>query len=495
MKTRASGILLHLTSLPSPFGMGDLGPGAHRFVEFLVEAKQSYWQFLPLNPTDAARGFSPYQSPSAFAGNPQLISPELLVQDGLIEPDEILGRPFSEGEEGFEQAIDFKNSILETAFRRFSPEDAIFQAFCQKNSTWLDDYALFSALGNKYPNQYWDSWPEAIRDRHPEAMRVARQELFLEIRREKFLQFQFMEQWSRLRSRGRSRGISFIGDLPIYVDYHSAEVWANPALFKLDQDRRPRFVSGVPPDYFSETGQLWGNPVYDWDEIRKTGYDWWLRRFERALDLMDFIRIDHFRGLSAYWEVPAGQDTAINGSWVPAPGRDFLTRVARSFPSLPFIAEDLGVIDSDVRELISHFGLPGMKILLFAFGDDLGSNPFAPHNHTPNSVVFTGTHDNNTVRGWLENEAAPEEKNRLFQYLGREVEPRNISWEFIRLALASVANTVILPLQDVLGCGQEGRMNRPGSIKGNWLWRVDPLRLTSDLAGRLREMTEIFGRG
>ena len=495
MKTRASGLLLHLTSLPSPYGVGDLGPGAYRFIDFLAEAKQSYWQFLPLNPTDAVHSFSPYQSPSAFAGNPLLISPELLRQDGLLEDGDLPPREFASGEEGFNQAVEFKAMVFDRAFRNFNRSDSLYKNFCRVNSSWLEDFSLFSALSRKFPGQAWNQWPWEIRDRHHEHLERLTWELGDELEKEKFLQFKFMEQWSRLRRHARTRGVSFIGDMPIYVDYHSAEVWANPSIFKLDHEKRPRLVSGVPPDYFSETGQLWGNPVYDWDEIRRQDFSWWISRFQRAMDLMDFIRIDHFRGLSAFWEVEAHETTAINGAWTKAPGTEFLTRLSRSFPSLPFIAEDLGVIDADVRELISRFDLPGMKVLMFAFGDDVAKNPFAPHNHIKNSVVYTGTHDNNTTRGWLENEAGWEEKNRLFRYLGREAGPDQISWEFMRLAFGSVADTVIIPMQDVLGLGEEARMNKPGSVTGNWFWRVHSDSLNSETAWRLRELTELFNRG
>jgi len=497
MKRRASGILLHPTSLPSPFGVGDMGPGAFRFVNFLAEAKQSLWQILPLNPTDPEHYSSPYHSTSAFACNPLLISPELLVRDGLLKKRDLESIPDFPLERVDYRAVGaYKKELLKGAFERFKGKRPSheYERFCSEHSPWLEDFALFTALKSHFNGKVWSQWPQDIRDRQPEALESARKGLQEKVEVERFLQYILFNQWSTLKNYCNGKGIQIIGDIPIYVEHDSADVWIHPKFFKLDDEKRPYVVAGVPPDYFSETGQLWGNPVYRWDVLKKEGYSWWVGRIEHNLRLCDVLRIDHFRGLVAYWEVPATEQTAINGKWVEAPAMDFFNHLTRTFPFLPIIAEDLGLITPDVREIMHHFELPGMKVLLFAFGGDLPTNPYVPHNLVKNCVAYTGTHDNNTVRGWFEGGEAPEDKKRLLRYLGRDVIREEIHWELMRLVMMSVANMAIFPMQDILGLGEEARMNRPATLEGNWEWRMLPGVLTPDLATKLRKMTEMYGR-
>jgi len=350
------------------------------------------------------------------------------------------------------------------------------------------------ALKSHFGGKAWSEWPQDIRDRQPQALQSAKKELYETVEKERFLQYLFFKQWGSLKDYCKEKNIQVIGDIPIYVNHDSVDVWAHPELFKLDDEKRPYVVAGVPPDYFSETGQLWGNPIYQWDVLKEKEYDWWVQRIAQTLKVYDLLRIDHFRGLVAYWEVPATEKTAINGNWIEAPVMDFLNHLTRRFPSLPIIAEDLGVITPDVREIMHHFELPGMKLLLFAFGDDLATNPYIPHNLPRNCVAYTGTHDNNTIRGWFEKEATPEIKRRLFRYLGRNVPVEELHWELIRLVMMSVANVTIFPMQDILGLGEEARMNQPSTLEGNWQWRLLPDLLTPDLTSTLREMTETYGR-
>ena len=502
MITRGSGILLHITSLPSAFGIGDLGPAARRFVDFLASAGQSYWQILPLNPTDGAGAHSPYHSDSAFAGNPLLISPEDLVTAGYLTPGDLA--PFRRDENGAEaQRVDFSSvetdraDLLDRAFKRFrrSEPPADYHRFRSDNRHWLDDFVRFEALKARFDGRPWIEWPDGVRNREPDALADADADLAEAMDRSRFFQYLFGTQWAALRAYANERGVKLMGDIPIYVIHDSVDVWAGRDLFQLDPNGRPTAVSGVPPDYFSDTGQLWGHPLYNWDRIRETGYEWWVRRMARNLALTDWVRVDHFRGLVAYWEVPADAETAISGRWVDAPAKDFFSRLSRRFSCLPVIAEDLGVITPDVREMMRRFRFPGMKLLLFAFGDDLPKNPYAPHNHVPDCVVYTGTHDNNTARGWLETEATDADKARLARYLGRSVPVDEIADVMVRLAMQSVANLCIIPMQDVLGSGADARMNRPAITEGNWVWRVREDQLTEGVAESLAEMTAVCGRG
>lgn len=495
MLRRGSGILLHITSLPSPSGIGDLGPWAYRFADFLAETKQGFWQILPLNPTDPVYDNSPYHSISAFAGNSLLISPELMVRDGLLDMADIKPLP-NYGKVDYDAAIAHKRTLFHPAYERFKERgnNYEYERFCSDNAQWLDDFALFIALKSRFHGKAWSEWPGEICDREPEVLESLKEDLHDRIGMEKFLQYIFIQQWNSLKSYCNHRCIHIIGDIPIYVDYDSVDLWTNPGIFKLNDEKKPYVVSGVPPDYFSETGQLWGNPVYRWDVLKERGYDWWIQRLEHNLKLFDYVRIDHFRGLVAYWEVLAGEETAIGGKWVEVPAMDFFNQLSRKFISLPIIAEDLGIITPDVREIIQIFDFPGMKVLLFAFGSDMPMNPYIAHNVVRNCVLYTGTHDNNTVRGWFEGEANPEDKRRLFQYLGREVPVEELHWELIRIVMMSVANLVIIPMQDILDLGEDARMNLPATSDGNWRWRLLPEQLTSSHARKLLEMTEIYGR-
>ncbi|TSA09367.1 MAG: 4-alpha-glucanotransferase [Deltaproteobacteria bacterium] len=498
MKRRGSGILLHITSLPSFYGIGDLGPSAYQFVDFLSETKQSFWQILPLKPTSTAHGNSPYSSFSAFAGNTLLISPERLVEEGLLSKADIKDHPsFPDETVIYKTVTEYKTELFRAAYGNFKKrrqKDYGFVEFCNENRYWLDDYVLFVTLKESFGGAVWSEWPEDIRDRKGEIRKELKGKLKDKIEMGKFLQYVFYKQWHSLRAYCNSKDIQIIGDIPIYVNYDSADVWANPRIFKLDENRRPTFMAGVPPDYFSSTGQLWGNPVYNWDFLRETEYAWWIRLIEHNLKLFNIIRLDHFRGLVAYWEVPAGEETAINGRWVEVPARDFFDKLLKRFSSLPIIAEDLGIITPDVKEIVDLYGFPGMKLLLFAFGDDVATNPYVPHNHVKNCVVYTGTHDNNTAKGWFRKEARPEDKRRLFQYLGRKVTEETVRQEFVRMAMMSVADLVIIPMQDILGLGEEARMNTPSTANGNWEWRLLPGQLTPSVAGELSEVTKIYGR-
>jgi len=494
--TRRSGILLHISSLPSPYGVGDLGPSAFAFADFLADTGQSLWQILPLGPTDQAWGNSPYSSISAFAGNHLFLSPDVLCREGLLDQDEArsLALPcksridYSSVIRNKERLIDFCLPRWKAARR--GPE---YERFCVTNSVWLDDFALFVAMKRSLGGLDWGKWPARLKAREGSSLARARIDLAADIEREKFSQFMFAKQWHSFRRYCNAKGICIVGDIPMYVSYDSADAWSNPSMFKLGPDGAPLGVAGVPPDFFSETGQLWGNPVYRWEALKAAGYSWWVARMTHALQQCDMVRIDHFRGFAAFWEVPAGEPTAVNGEWVKGPGEDFFEAMRRHFPELPIIAEDLGVITPDVRAIMKRFGLPGMKVLLFAFGSDDPKQPYLPHNYESNCVVYTGTHDNNTVMGWFENEAAPEEKVRLLKYLGCDGRS-GLHWELIRSAMMSVADLAVFPMQDVLGLGQESRMNLPSVANGNWSWRLGPDQIAPAVAARLLEFTQTYGR-
>ena len=498
MNRRGSGVLLHITSLPSAYGIGDLGPAAHRFVDLLAQAGQRYWQILPLNPTCPAFGNSPYQSTSAFAGSTWLISPEQMVADGLLAPEEISNPPAFPGNRvDYRAVLDYKNGLFDRAFERFKERGADFRYkdFAAENALWLNDYAIFVALKDRFGGKVWGDWPAGIRDRREEALRKHGTELADPILREKFLQYVFDHQWRVLKNHCRERHIQIIGDLPIYLTYDSVDLWANPELFKLDEHKKPTVISGVPPDMFSATGQLWGNPIYNWEMHQKQEFRWWESRIDHTLAFVDRVRLDHFRGFVQFWEVPAGDVTAQNGHWVDAPGGDLFTLLTRGRSCLPFIAEDLGYITPDVHEMMAHFGFPGMKILVFGFSGDVAQNPHAPHNITSGCVAYTGTHDNNTVRGWFEHEVSDDQKNLIFSYIGGSVSADHIHRILIRLAMISPAETVIVPMQDILGLGEEARMNRPGTAEGNWEWRLLPEQATEQAMQEFSEVTRIYGRG
>lgn len=493
---RSSGLLLHPTCLPGAFGIGDLGPEAHVFVDFLNAAGQGLWQVLPLGPTGF--GDSPYQCLSAFAGNPLLISPELLASAGVLEPEALAGYGSFPGDHvDFEHVIIRKRALLRQAFERFDKGASASQRDRLERFTrarlhrgWLEDWALFMALKQNQEGRCWADWPADLRDRSDGALAAARRELAWEIRFEKFLQHVFFAQWADLKAHAAQNRIAIVGDVPIFVAYDSADVWANRDLFQLDRQGRPTAVAGVPPDFFSETGQLWGNPLYDWKRHDETHYRWWIARIEVALGAVDHVRLDHFRGFEAYWSVPAAAETAKDGAWIPGPGAALFEAIAKALGRLPLIAEDLGVITREVEELRCRFDLPGMKVLQFAFGDD-ASNAFLPHNFAKNSVVYTGTHDNDTTTGWFAS-ASDKEKRRLAEYVGPgQSDP---AWALIRLAMASVADGAIVPFQDVLSIGSEGRMNTPARAAGNWSWRFPKSRLTVELAERLASLARTYGR-
>lgn len=492
---RASGVLLHPTSLPGPDGIGDLGPQAFRWLDFLASAGCTLWQVLPLGPT--GYGDSPYQCFSAFAGNPYLISPAVLLDEDLITAADLADRPaFPSERVDYGPVIQWKLKLLDRAFARFCARAtpalrAEFDEFQRAQAGWLADFALFMALKESHNNgAAWDNWPAALRQRDPQTLEQARLKYAEAIQKHAFRQFLFFRQWAAVRAYAHDKGVRIIGDIPIFVAYDSADVWAHPELFYLDEQGKPTVVAGVPPDYFSPTGQLWGNPLYRWDVHAQTGYAWWLERLKATLSLVDYVRLDHFRGFAGYWEVKAGQPTAEIGRWVPGPGADFFRAVEQALGDLPIIAEDLGVITPDVVALRDGFNLPGMKVLQFAFASG-PSDPFLPHNFTSNCVVYTGTHDNDTTRGWFAT-AAPAERDFCQRYLNTN--GRDIAWDLIRAAWASVASFAIAPMQDLLDLGGEARMNLPGRQAGNWGWRMPYNALSEPLRQRLAEFNFLYGR-
>jgi 4-alpha-glucanotransferase len=504
---RSSGILLHPTSLPGKFGIGDLGREAYAFVDFLVASGQRLWQVLPLGPT--GYGDSPYQCFSAFAGNTLLISPQQLVYEELLAEDDLTGAPlFPQDRVDFDSVIKFKSALLIRAFERFQERASDagelhteFETFCREAAAWLDDYALFRALKDANDGAMWNKWEPALRQRETQALTGAREELGEEIEAQRFYQYLFFKQWSALRSYCRERGINIVGDIPLFVSYDSADVWTHPSQFKLDERAAPRVVAGVPPDYFSATGQRWGNPIYEWERMRADGFSWWIERVRATLNLFDIIRLDHFRGFAACWEIPGRDPTAEHGRWVDVPGRELFAAMKQALGELPVIAEDLGVITPDVVRLRDDFNLPGMRILQYAFSGDPRHHDL-PHNYIPNAVVYTGTHDNDTTVGWFNShakegstrDAEQVERERQFCLKYLHTAGREIHWDFIRAALSSVADVALIPLQDVLGLGTEARMNLPASTSGNWAWRYRAKALTDELSARLKEMTELYGR-
>jgi 4-alpha-glucanotransferase len=488
--------LLHISSLPGEYGIGDLGPEAYEFANLLVRLRQRYWQILPLNPP--AGGLCPYSCLSAFAGNPLLISPELMCRDGLVTIEEIADRPESDAAVvDWASVAAYKERLLCAAYERFRQnlKRDDYEAFCQGNADWLDDFALFAALREHFSGRSWCDWPADVRDRRADILDAVNRELKPIVEKQKFIQFVFYRQWLSLKEYCNRRGLVIIGDMPIYVAFDSADVWVHPEIFKLTEDKRPRFVAGAPPDYFSKSGQLWGNPVYDWDRLKVTDYAWWIRRVEHNLRLFDIVRVDHFRGLVGYWEIPADRRTAKSGKWVKARPADFFEKLFARVDRDSIIVEDLGHITADVRSVIARFGLCGMRILQFGFDGGRLKNSHTPFNHHRNCVVYTGTHDNNTVHGWFAHQASAKQKKRLFDSLGREVPVENVHWEMIRLAMNSVANVAIIQMQDVLGLGAETRMNRPGTVDGNWQWRLAPEQIDTAAMNELARMTRVYSRG
>ena len=492
---RTTGILLHPTSLPGRFGIGDLGVGASAFLTWAAAAGQSVWQVLPLGPTTAFN--CPYGSPSAFAGNPLLIAPGDLLEDGFLPAAALRNAPeFPDDRVDFAAVAAWKESLLRRSWQHFSRHAPPLLrdemgAFCAapEQAPWLSDWALFSALKSHYGGQPWQRWGAELRERRPAALAAARSELADEVALQSYAQFLFFRQWNRVRSEASRRGISVLGDIPIYVALDSADVWANQHLFTLDPGGEASAVAGVPPDYFSATGQLWGNPLYRWERIEEEGFRWWIERIRMAFRFADIVRIDHFRGFAGYWEVPASERTAVNGRWVTGPGGRLFTALRQALGELRIVAEDLGVITPDVVELRTSFGFPGMKVMQFGFGE-LDSEHL-PHRWHPRMVGYTGTHDNDTTRGWFEHAPALE-RRRALAYTGADA--ASIHWGMLRALYASPAETAIAPLQDALGLGSEARMNLPGRAAGNWDWRARRESFTPELAAMLRELAELTGR-
>ena len=492
---RASGILLHPTSLPGS-GVGDLGPAAYRFVDWLAEAGQRLWQVLPLVAVN--EGGSPYNALSAFAGNTLLLSPEGLVRDGLLEEDEAECPPGLPGDcVEFADVFRWKDRLVRRAYGAYragwAPAlQAEFDAWRSAHAAWVEDWSLFRALRDEHGSLPWTRWEASVRRREPEALARSLSDLRESVERHAFGQFLFDRQWGALRAYANERGVRVIGDIPIFVSHDSADVWAHPELFFLGRDGEPTVVAGVPPDYFSETGQRWGNPLYRWDVLEETGYAWWIARIRRTLEMVDVARIDHFRGFESYWEIPADEPTAIEGKWVPGPGHRLFQAVDRALGPVPLIAEDLGIITPEVDTLREELGLPGMRVLQFAFGGDDPENPHLPANYPRLTVAYTGTHDNDTAGGWYAG-ASAEERGRLGELT--DAAEGDIHWGMIEVVMRSPADVAVIPLQDVLGLGTEARMNTPGTVEGNWQWRFREGDLTPELAARLREVTQASGRG
>ncbi len=507
---RSSGILLHPTSLPGPHGSGDLGPEMFSFLDFLAVAGQKIWQVLPLNPTGYAD--SPYQCLSAFAGNPLLISLELLAEQGWLAPDELAAVPgFPTKSINYGAVIEFRFAMLRKAAARFfaallKPEAhcalmAEFEAFCVHQAAWLDDYALFMAIKDAHGGTAWTSWEPELAGRHPAALAEWSARLTAEIAAYKFWQFEFFRQWGAVRERCEQHGIRIMGDVPIYVAHDSVDVWTAPQFFWLDERGNPLKVAGVPPDYFSATGQLWGNPTYRWERLQEDGFRWWTARLRGVLRLFDLVRIDHFRGFEAYFEIPAGETTAVHGTWIKAPGTELFETLVREFGELPIVAENLGKITPEVEAIRRRFGFPGMAVLQFAFGTDPQGPSFRPHNYERNLVAYTGGYDNDTTVGWWTSGIAGSTRRKedlrvelefASAYLNLRGEP--IQWVMMRALMASVADTVLIPMQDVLGLGSEARMNLPGRMGGNWKWRYERDQLRPEMIRRLRALTTLYER-
>jgi 4-alpha-glucanotransferase len=490
---RRAGLLLHPTSLPGRFGIGDLGPEAERFLAWAQSAGQTLWQLLPLAPTGLHD--SPYGGASAFAGNPLLISPERLVEEGFLPESALEGVPrLPTIRVAYATVRRWKERVLRLSWEHFLLKGSArgredFETFrtAREQSEWLPDWALFAALKSRKGG--WPSWGNGLALRRPEALAAARTELTDEIAYQEYLQFLFFRQWARIRADANRRGIAIVGDIPIYVAHDSVDVWVHRELFALDADGQPEFVAGVPPDYFSPDGQLWGYPLYRWDRMEADGFAWWVSRFRMGLSLFDVLRIDHFRGFAAYWAVPAKDETARNGRWIPVPGERLFQIVREAFPQAPIVAEDLGTITEDVRRLLERFRIPGMRVLQFAFSED--DSLYLPHRHVRNCVVYTGTHDNDTARGWFGG-LKKAEKERVLDYLGGN--GASIGWDLIRAAYGSVADSAVAPLQDVFGLGSEARMNTPGRAQGNWSWRARSEQFTERRAARLRRLAQLTGR-
>ena len=499
---RSAGVLLHPTSLPGKFGIGDLGAEAYRFVDFLVAGKQKLWQVLPLGPT--GYGDSPYQCFSAFAGNPFIVSPEELHKEGFLTTADLNNVPLSNPQSiDFGSVITYKNSILKKAFQTYKNKpktiaedfEKSFEKFCKENKEWLNDYALFMSCKQHHGGIVWKDWEKAISHRHPKAIKDWTKKLEGDIEFQKFIQYLFFRQWLKLKKYANEKGIKIVGDLPIFVAYDSADVWANRELFTVDEDGNLVWVAGVPPDYFSETGQLWGNPLYKWEEMEADDFLWWRNRFTKLFEVVDIVRIDHFRGFEAYWRIPGDAVNAVNGKWIKAPGKKLFTTVEKYLGKLPIIAEDLGVITDGVIELRDKFDFPGMKILQFAFGSKM-EHKFLPHNFIQNCVVYTGSHDNETTKGYFETSKYTAHENDIYAFTQKYLNyfGEDLTGELIRVAYASVADTVVIPMQDILKSGNEARMNFPGKFGGNWNWRFIWEQVPYGIADHYKFLSEIYER-
>ncbi|MEO5600050.1 MAG: 4-alpha-glucanotransferase [Cyclobacteriaceae bacterium] len=496
---RGAGILLHISSLPSSFGIGDMGPEAERFAEFLNQSGQRYWQLLPLNPTGEDQAFSPYSAVSSMAGNTLLISPEKMASDGLISPHDL--KKFqvnNSGKVNYKEAELVRDVLFERGFRTFLSDGTThlpFREFCKREAYWLDDYATYVVIKDQHENKPWYEWPTAYKQRQPKTVGDVNRFHMERINKAKWLQYIFDKQWRELKIFCNNLNVLLFGDLPFYVSYDSADVWANPHIFKLDNARNMAGIAGVPPDYFNAKGQMWGMPVFRWDVLKKKGYSWWIDRIRKNFELFDLVRLDHFRAFVSFWEVPAGEKTAVNGKWQRGPGHDFFNTVFQKLGKLPFIAEDLGDVDAAVYALRDEFNFPGMKVLQFAFGDNMTTSDYIPHNYTPNFVAYTGTHDNNTTVGWWLKDTKQDTRANLKQYVDEQgISQNTIHLVLSKMAYSSVANTVILPLQDVLGLDETARMNLPASAKGNWLWRLKPGQLLPIFKNQLMKLARLYNR-
>lgn len=490
---RSSGILLPVASLPGKYGIGSFSKEAYKFVDDLKEAGQNYWQILPLGPT--GYGDSPYQSFSTFAGNPYFIDLDTLIEEGLLKESEVNSYDWGSNKSyiDYEKIWLSRFKVLKIAFERFDADDKEYRAFTEDNSFWLDDYALYMAVKNSFGGVSFIEWDEDIRKRDSKAIEKYKEELKEEIEFYKFQQFKFNEQWNKLKAYANKNGIKIIGDIPIYVAFDSADTWANPELFQFDEEGLPTGVAGCPPDAFSATGQLWGNPLYKWDYHKKTDYEWWIKRIKNCYKLYDVVRIDHFRGFDEYYNIPYGDSTAEFGKWEKGPGIELFKAIKKELGEIDIIAEDLGFLTESVLELVKETGYPGMKVLEFAF-DSREESDYLPHNYTNNSVVYTGTHDNNTLKGWF-NELTKEDKAFVFKYLDKKkLKKKTLHWDFIRLAMGSVANLCVIPVQDYLGLGAEARINTPSTLGNNWKWRMSEGALSKELLDRIYKITKLYSR-
>ncbi len=495
---RQAGILLHISSLPSDFGIGDLGTEAYRFVDFLENCKQSYWQTLPVGPTSYPEKYSPYSTLCSMAGNPLLISPDLLAIEGYLSFDDLEKITIKNAEKITYKLVEKnKTDLLEIAWNNYrrkpNKEDTGFNYFCEKEHYWLHDYAIYEVLKSIY-NKPWYQWESLYRFRDSQALKKFYHENEEPILKQKWFQYLFFKQWEKLRSYCTNKKIAIIGDIPYYVNHDSADVWVNQSLFSLDNNGEVLKVAGVPPDYFNAAGQLWGMPVFNWENHKKENFNWWIKRIKKNIELFDLIRLDHFRAFVDYWEVPVTEETAINGIWKPAPGKAFFEALKKEIGNLPFIAEDLGDINEEVYNLRDYYNFPGMKILQFAFGDDIAVSPHIPHNYKSNFFVYTGTHDNNTTKGWFKNELDSKGKKHLKQYMGAKPQDKKIHHSLIKLAYASVANTVIIPMQDILGLDETARMNIPATIDENWQWKLLPNYADKKIIKKIKRFVKLYNR-